>query len=225
MSGWLPDSDWSALLVDVHPRVNKNIKGDRTTRPPVLACGDGYSADSALAIPAWRLDDWMWTIISPEDLWAIHWPWFVAANGYAVRNYMGKQQYLHRLVCWCRHERKVEPAPIIWMSSAIVVDHGDRDRLNNRRSNLTMTTSLMNRINHDDGVFPGVSWDSEREKWLARTSHKGKDVWVGRFHSPHQARRAIERMRTKLDREAAREAAKAVSGHCTGELLTELVPF
>lgn len=78
------------------------------------------------------------------------------------------------------------------------VDHKDRNRLNNRRSNLRICTHQQNRFNHNlqknntSGVS-GVRLNKARNKYVARIKFCGYDVHLGYykdFESAVQARNA-----------------------------------
>jgi hypothetical protein len=69
-----------------------------------------------------------------------------------------------------------------------LVDHADRDTLNNRRENLRGATVSQN--NHNQGTqsnntsgYPGVCWDKKAGKWIARVKNQGKRIHVGYFDS------------------------------------------
>jgi hypothetical protein len=103
------------------------------------------------------------------------WRWSLNGNGYVWRSINGGKQhiYLHRaLVGLERGDRRQ-------------CDHIDRDKLNNRRSNLRVATSAQNRQNTPaiggSSKYRGVHWDKSRGKWAAtaqldrRLHHLGRD--------------------------------------------------
>lgn len=200
----------------------------RPDRPPVQV-GRAQNASGelleAFALPCWR-SGWHWTLISREDSWALGCNWFVASTGYVVRNFDNRQQLMHRLVAWCRHKGASEPDRYLYLKSALQVDHGDRVRTNNHRSNLELVDQALNNLNQrprvDDGrEVTGVTWDNDRNKWMAYTSYRGKRIWVGRFVGQHQAEHAVERKREQLERRHRARISKQVNA-CIG---FEEVPF
>lgn len=76
-----------------------------------------------------------------------------------------------------------------------VVDHIDRNRLNDAASNLrwaTVSENAMNSkrpINNTSGL-KGVSWDKVNEKWLVVLTHQGVQRHIGRFCDKDAAHRA-----------------------------------
>lgn len=81
-------------------------------------------------------------------------------------------------------------------------DHKNRDRLDNRRSNLRPIPRPSNSQNK--GVRPGsssryrgVSWDASRRKWVAQVNN-GRHVYLGRFDDEIEAARAARQGRARL---------------------------
>lgn len=115
------------------------------------------------------------------------WCWQIDGWGYVRRNrYVagtgGKYEtlLLHRVVLGL--ERGDER----------VVDHVNRDTLDNRRSNLRIVTVAQNGQNvsaqrGSSSRFRGVSWDSRRKRWLAFACFGGKMHVVGYFHDEDEA--------------------------------------
>lgn len=66
------------------------------------------------------------------------------------------------------------------------VDHINRDRLDNRRSNLRVVLSHENYQNvasrpGSTSAFRGVSWDKAKGKWRADVTLNGKNHYLGAF--------------------------------------------
>lgn len=97
--------------------------------------------------------------------------WCLETNGYAITRYKYKKIYLHRLIMINDIENRV-------------VDHINRDRLDNRLSNLRYVTPRDNvlnkgmRIDNTSG-YTGVYKVNNR--WRAKVWHFGKQINLGYF--------------------------------------------
>jgi hypothetical protein len=103
---------------------------------------------------------------------------FVLNRGYARRH---DNQLLHVLI-----GRKI----------GIVgeVDHEDRNKLNNCRTNLRSATSQQNKFNIGKregtlSMYKGVTWDQRTSRWLAHIRFNGKTKHLGRFDCEKTAAR------------------------------------
>jgi len=77
------------------------------------------------------------------------------------------------------------------------VDHIDRDPLNNRRENLRLATAgenMRNLLKHTDNTsgFKGVSFRTDRGKWLAKIAVNRKQIHLGYFDTPEAAATAYD---------------------------------
>ena len=77
-----------------------------------------------------------------------------------------------------------------WPTSHI--DHKDRDRLNNRFSNLRVVTQTTNNRNkkkdrRNSSGFTGVSWSKRDKKWYAYISVESKMISLGSYESIEDA--------------------------------------
>lgn len=92
--------------------------------------------------------------------------WFLDKNGYAMksskRDGTGR---MHRMVMNAGNGQEV--------------DHINRDKLDNRRSNLRLVTHHENCLNRTRGV--GVSFRPDRKRWRARIKFEGKEIHLGHF--------------------------------------------
>lgn len=113
-------------------------------------------------------------------------PWFIGGNGYvtSARMRTGETRiYLHRM--------------LLNASEEDVVDHIDRNPLNNRRSNLRITTQSRNMMNStissdNTSGTKGISFDKKLEKWHAYISKDKKRIHLGYFYCLEDAIKARE---------------------------------
>lgn len=124
-------------------------------------------------------------IVDDEDFDFINqWKWFLNDNGYAVRSvWKGKKIRMHRLI-----NQTLE---------GMDTDHINRNRLDNRKSNLRTLTRSQNNLNtglwnHNTSGVKGVTWDKSRNKWAAQIQVKGKNVHLGRYEKFNSAKLARE---------------------------------
>ena len=126
--------------------------------------------------------------------------WHKTYYGYAARNSsvsLGE----------CESESKKY---LIFMHRVIIgatkdqeVDHIDRDRLNNRMSNLRIVTSSQNKMNQNirkdnTSGFKGVTWDKDRDKWMVSINKDRRRMFIGRYRDLHEAAMAYNEAAVKL---------------------------
>jgi hypothetical protein len=148
-------------------------------------------------IPLHRQDGSLraWTVVDEadfEEIAAVNWS--MAKDGYVLRNVQipgGRyQEYLARRIMGL--ERGDPRVP----------DHIDRDKLNNRRSNLRVATLGQNNQNRSPrhgqtSQFRGVSWAAGPQKWYACICVNGKTQNLGLY--------ADELVAAQVARDARRE--------------------
>ena len=84
-----------------------------------------------------------------------------------------------------------------------IIDHLDRDPLNNKITNLRLCTQQQNqfntskRVNNTSG-FKGVSWHKRGKKWCASIKQNGKQISLGRFDCPKKASEVYENKAKEL---------------------------
>jgi hypothetical protein len=94
--------------------------------------------------------------------------WRLNTCNYAVTNIKGKPVGMHRILLDAPHNK--------------VIDHFNRDTLDNRTENIRICTQHENikykdmQCNNTTGVT-GVWWDNEREKWGSEIKGNGKKVF------------------------------------------------
>lgn len=124
---------------------------------------------------------------------AVH-QWYRDSNGYVRRNLgSGECSYLHR-----------EALP-----GHPLIDHKNKSRLDNRKSNLRPCTKAQNAQNarrHRDRTTAGpkgVYYDPARRKWVADIMANGVRRRLGRFPTESEAAAAYSQAAKELHREFA----------------------
>lgn len=100
------------------------------------------------------------------------WKWSFDTNGYARRNDKGTKVYMHKLI------NKTPPG--------MITDHKNRNKLDNRRSNLRSVNKTDNLLNtglwsHNKSGHKGISWSKSAKKWLSRIQFNKKVIFLGLF--------------------------------------------
>jgi hypothetical protein len=91
---------------------------------------------------------------------------------YAVRYSRPRSLYLHQLLVAVGPDQQV--------------DHRNHDGLDNRRSNLRISTRSQNQANrriprNNTSGFKGVSWDRTNRKWQANITINNRQIKLGRY--------------------------------------------
>lgn len=105
----------------------------------------------------------------------------VDGKGYLNVNYKGRFILLHRLAWFLTHK-----------SLPRFIDHMNGDKCDNRIGNLrpcTMSQNMSNVVmySHNKSGYKGVSQNSKSGKWHAQVKIHGKQTYLGRTDSPHEA--------------------------------------
>jgi hypothetical protein len=116
--------------------------------------------------------------------------WWLSNTGYAVRKTAGRTVYMHRLVLSLERGCGVE------------VDHINRDRLDNRRSNLRTCDRRSNSQNRESvpgssSQYRGVSWSTATNNWRARVMLDGEQHELGNFAEEVEAANAASQFRAQ----------------------------
>lgn len=135
-------------------------------------------------------------LVSSEDYeFLIRWKWKTDKHGYAIRTahraYVnGKQKHktirMHRVVA----DRFLNPS-----GNLNLVDHINRNRLDNRRENLRLCTKADNQRNiavpsHNTSGFVGVSWNKPLNKWESYITMNHQKIHIGVFEDIYEAAQA-----------------------------------
>jgi hypothetical protein len=123
--------------------------------------------------------------------------WYRQNMGYAIRGSGYNKVLMHRQI-------------MVFPENG--VDHIDRNKLNNTRSNLRPANQSQNMCNsapehyntkRSRTKFRGVSWDSARKRWFSYIKANGALIHLGRFDSDVEAAEVRDKAALKLHGEFA----------------------
>lgn len=107
-----------------------------------------------------------YALIDHEDLGKVSkFSWWISSDGYAYRRIDNKTIRMHRV--------------IMNATDTQMIDHINRNKLDNRKANLRVCTQSQNMLNtnprstNKTGVV-GVSWDKNRRRWRSSIVVNGK---------------------------------------------------
>lgn len=102
----------------------------------------------------------------------------VSGPGYIMVQLKGTMHYAHRLI-WIYHNGDIP--------EGLTIDHINRDKVDNKIENLRLCTKAENNQNNDR---KGYCWNKQKKKWQARVHLDGKQIHIGFFDKPEDARAA-----------------------------------
>lgn len=90
--------------------------------------------------------------------------------------------------------------------SKVLLDHRDRNKLNNCKGNLKVCSQSDNRKNLTKPIgttskFIGVHWSKRDQKWIAQVHIEGKRIWLGAYEKEEDAARIRDERIRKLGNE------------------------
>jgi len=114
-----------------------------------------------------------------------------ANKGYAIRRMPRNNKHIHL------HQCIIGKAP-----EGLVIDHINRNSLDNRKSNLRFVTQKFNMRNtgmysHKTSGHKCGVWDKSRDKWAARIKSDGVHINLGRFGDIKEAVKARKKAEEK----------------------------
>jgi len=136
---------------------------------------------SAILVPLTRGQS---AIIDEADLDIVStFKWNCSSHGYANTRLNNKVVYLHRF--------------LLGAPKGTIVDHINRNKLDNRRSNLRFVTPKQSSWNtgpkRKHNIYKGVCWNGDCDKWMAQCNVEGQTSrFLGLFDTKEEAAQAYD---------------------------------
>lgn len=124
------------------------------------------------------------------------------ATGY-VLIHLGRSRYLAHRLAWLY---------VYGTMPSCIMDHADRDRSNNRISNLRLCSKSQNGANSTkrsgraESALKGAYFRADRNKWRSNLTFDGRSIYLGTFDSQGEAHAAYVAKAKELFGEFARAA-------------------
>jgi hypothetical protein len=121
-------------------------------------------------------------LVDDEDYYFLNrFKWSLDTDGYAVSS--GYRYKMHRLIMAATPKK--------------VVDHINRNKIDNRKENLRLVSARENTYNHSHKVgashYRGVNRSNSKSGWEACISINNKQVYLGTFKKAEDAARAYDK--------------------------------
>jgi hypothetical protein len=116
-----------------------------------------------------------YALVDDEDYdWLNQWKWKIDSKNYAIRCHKRKYISMHRL--------------ILKQCKELIIDHINRNTLDNQKHNLRIVTKSQNAMNKKNQAgslsrFKGVTRHKYSKKWQAQIMKNGKSKHLGMFNS------------------------------------------
>lgn len=157
-----------------------------------IRLGAQYAGMDVVVIP---LSSGAHTIVDAADFPKVAgYPWYESSNGrhtsYAYCGIGGRYHRKH----FALHRFLLNPP------RDMVVDHINRNGLDNRRCNLRVLTLSQNLMNSPSitGGYKGAHYCKRTGRWSANIMKDGKNYWLGRHDTAEEAARAYDRAALEL---------------------------
>jgi hypothetical protein len=173
--------------------VSKTLYAQHLMRRRTISCGCARRIERNDKFPSpiegakWiPLGHGKFTLVDDDDYekFSRH-TWCITSEGYASRTSLHKVIYLHR--------------EVIKAKAKSVVDHLNRNRLDNRKENLRVCSQGQNIQRRgkfkkaSTSKYKGVHWNESRKRWIAQIVIQNKNIRLGRFKDEIEAAKAYDR--------------------------------
>ena len=150
-----------------------------------------------------RLNKGKYAIVDNDDFDRFgHYKWYVKKGGYTF--YAQRVEYNNGKTRTMTMHREIMAAP-----ARLIVDHINRNGLDNRRANLRFATVAENGWNSRRGInvgsskYKGVAWEKRVKKWRVVLCYKGGRKYLGYFKDEKMAAKMYDKAAKKYHGEFA----------------------
>ena len=137
-----------------------------------------------------------YTIVDDEDYKYLNqWKWRLHSKGYAYRNEKRIKNHTRKGILMHRQ--------IMKLNSQKEIDHINRNKLDNRKNNLRISSSTQNHMNKEKSKnntsgYKGITYDKRKNKWMAQIQKNKKNIFIGYFNDKKSAATAYNRKAKEL---------------------------
>src|SRR5690606_24980699 len=154
--------------------------------------GRSVAMSAVMEIRLSQTDPSVVTIVDADDYeWLSQWVWGAQESRSGLR--------ARRIDRSEGRQKKIYMSRVILNAQAgEYVDHINGDTLDNRRSNLRLCSNQENLMNrglnkNNTSGYKGVTWNAQKNKWMAQITVDHQHVYLGCFESPQDAARAYDK--------------------------------
>lgn len=132
------------------------------------------------------------SLIDTEDVEELSgYNWFANWSRFTLSFYAVRQETIGK----GKQRSKSIHASLLRVPKGKLVDHVNRNSLDNRRCNLrsaTVSENALNRRPSSRAIPRGIVWHKQSQRWEARAARDGKRIYLGRFRKIEDAVAARE---------------------------------
>ena len=139
-----------------------------------------------------RLTEGKFAIVDPDDFEKLkNYGWYLSRDFYAYAH----EETNGKRKTFCMHRKIMNP------QDGFIIDHKNRNKLDNRKANLRPVTHSQNSSNKatkpHSSIYKGVSWNKGMKKWKSCIQHLGKYIHLGYFDDEVEAGKAYDQAAKK----------------------------
>lgn len=135
-----------------------------------------------------------YALVDDDDYdWINQWKWQARKISHTINHelyYAARTNYIERMNGTKKEKYYLMHRLIIGAKKGEIVDHINRNPLDNRKSNLRIVThrqNMQNRIQKTSSKYPGVYFDKTKNRWRANITINKKRIHLGHYINEYDA--------------------------------------